>query len=124
MSKRADLWFGLVAGLVLAAGGLASAADPQKGAAAEPSPEVRSQMAAVHEKMATCLKSSRPLAECREEMSRSCQSMMGEAGCPMMQMGHGGMGPGMGMGPGRGMHHGQMMQGASPEKAPEKTPAK
>jgi hypothetical protein len=53
--------------------------------------EQRKKMADQHEKMATCLRSKRPLSECRQEMMKGCQDVMGKEGCPMM----GKMGPGM-----------------------------
>src|SRR5688572_31307964 len=52
-----------------------------------PSKQMREQMASMHEKMATCLRSDKPFADCRSEMQASCKSMMGEQGCPMMGMG-------------------------------------
>jgi hypothetical protein len=92
--------------LALGSGHAALAAGPQQGAA-EPTPEMRRQMAAVHQKMADCLKSDRPIGECRVEMHKSCVELMGEESCPMMGM-MGGMGPGM-------MGHGMMhQQGSSP----------
>lgn len=48
------------------------------------SKEERQKMADMHSKMASCLKSDRPMSECRNEMMSSCQKMMGEDGCPMM----------------------------------------
>jgi hypothetical protein len=56
---------------------------------AEMTLEQRRQMADAHEKMAACLRSERPLADCREELMKSCQQAMGTSTCPMM----GGMGP-------------------------------
>ena len=56
-------------------------------------------MAEVHQKMADCLRSSRPFADCRSEMVAACHDMTGTGSCPMMGDGRGGMGPGM-MGPG------------------------
>ncbi len=54
--------------------------------------EQRQQMAGAHEKMAACLRSDRPVAECHEEIMKSCQETMGKA-CPMMGgMGHKGRG--------------------------------
>lgn len=52
-----------------------------------PSKEMREKMAAMHEKMAACLRSDKPFAECRQEMMKSCQTMMGGKGCSMMGMG-------------------------------------
>jgi hypothetical protein len=46
-------------------------------------------MAALHEKMAACLRSDKALAECRDEMQKNCRDMMGEQGCPMMGKGMG-----------------------------------
>jgi hypothetical protein len=46
--------------------------------------EQRQKMADVHEKMAVCLRSDRPLSECRQETMQRCQDIMGQAGCPMM----------------------------------------
>lgn len=54
-----------------------------------PSKETRAKMAAVHEKMAQCLRSEKSLDDCREEMWKSCQDLMGQQGCPMMDMGMG-----------------------------------
>lgn len=50
----------------------------------EVSREQREKMAAEHEKMAACLRSSRPLRECRREMMKRCHEMMEKHGCPMM----------------------------------------
>jgi len=78
--------------------------------AADPTPEQRQKMAEVHQKMAECLKSTKPFSECREEMMQSCRGMTGEAACPMMGMGPGMKGHGMGMMPGQ----------PAPEAAPKK----
>jgi hypothetical protein len=90
------------------------AADPEK----MPAPDAaqRQKMAEVHRKMAACLESTRPMAQCREEMHESCRGMMGEASCPMMGMGTGGMGP--------GMMHGPMHRGGTPEQPAPETPKK
>ena len=108
----------MIAALVLLASSSALAAEPKKSAPAEPSPEVRQQMAAVHQKMADCLKSDRPMADCRAEMANSCKQMVGASGCPMMGSGTGGMGPGM-MG-GSGMMGGGMMGGQPAPETPKK----
>jgi hypothetical protein len=57
--------------------------------------ETREKMAVLHEQMAACLRSDKPLADCRAEMMKSCKESMGDQGCPMTGMG---MGNGMGMG--------------------------
>jgi hypothetical protein len=111
-----------IAALTLLCAPLAFSAEPAKSADAAASPEVRQQMAAVHEKMAQCLRSERPMAECRAEMVSSCQQMMGASGCPMMGSGAGGMGPGM-MGGGKGMHGGGMMGGGTGGGMMKGTPA-
>jgi len=86
-----------VASAVLVSG-VALAAEAVKPAPVDPSPEQRHKMAEVHQRMADCLVSARPMAECRSEMQKSCQEMMGKAGCSMMD---GGMmqGQGTGMNP-------------------------
>lgn len=60
-----------------------------------PSKEQRQQMADVHQKMADCLKSDKPMSECKNEMMKSCHDAMGKDGCPMMGQMHGKMGKGM-----------------------------
>ena len=53
----------------------------------------RQEMAAMHERVARCLRSSQPLEACQQEMTRHCGSM--KAGnCGMMDMSrmHGAMG--------------------------------
>ncbi len=51
--------------------------------------ETREKMAVLHEQMATCLRSDKPLADCRAEMRKSCKESLGDQGCPMMGMGMG-----------------------------------
>lgn len=96
-------WAGALVALALLCGGPALAADP--------TPEQRQKMADAHQRMADCLKSSRPIGECRSEMANACRQMVGEAACPMM-------GPGM-MGPGT-MGGGMMQPPATPPEAPKK----
>ena len=48
----------------------------------------RANMAAMHEQMAKCLRSDKPMSVCRSQMRENCKAMMGESSCPMM----GGMG--------------------------------
>ena len=106
----------LIAALALTWAASAHAAEPKKSAPAAPSPEVRQQMADVHQKMAECLRSDRPIAECRTEMMKSCRDLVGQASCPMMGAGAGGMGPGMmGGSTGSGMMGGGMMGQPAPE---------
>lgn len=72
---------------------------PSKKTGTTITPEQRQNMASTHEKMAACLRSDKPMSECRTEMRKNCQDMMGKDGCPMGEMG--------GM-MGGGMHHGGM----------------
>ncbi|MBF0298893.1 MAG: hypothetical protein HQK51_09250 [Oligoflexia bacterium] len=58
-------------------------------------PELRKQMAKMHENMAKCLRSNESFTKCRDEMRKDCEQNMKD-GCPMM--GPSGMGKGMGGG--------------------------
>ena len=57
----------------------------------ELSSDQRKKMAGLHEKMASCLRSDRPMSECHQEMMKGCKDAMGKGGCMMMggKMGHG-----------------------------------
>jgi hypothetical protein len=46
--------------------------------------EQRQKMAEAHDKMASCLRSEKPMNECHEDMMKSCHENMGKEGCPMM----------------------------------------
>lgn len=76
----------------------AFSADAKKAEPKAPSKEMRQKMAEVHSKMATCLKSDKPMSECKGEMMKTCQEMMGQEGCPMMGQMGGHMGDMMGQG--------------------------
>lgn len=90
--------------LLIALSSAAFAANPPVSAASTPSREMREKMATLHEQMAACLRSDKSIAECRTEMQKHCQDMMGSQGCTRM-MGSGGMmGMGGRKGMGRGMH--------------------
>ena len=52
--------------------------------AKEPSPEMRKQMADMHQMMADCLKSDKPMGECKQEMMKNCPMMKDGKACPMM----------------------------------------
>lgn len=95
MITRKTLGRNLVASMVLLAGGAAFAADVPPANHATPSKEMREKMATLHERMAACLRSDKPIADCRSEMKKSCGEIMGKEGCPMMD----------------GMHHGMMDHG-------------
>ncbi len=107
----------ITAVLLIALSGAAFAADAPAAPSA-PTKEMRERMATLHEQMAACLRSDKPISECRTEMLKHCQAMMGNPGCTRM-MGTGGMmgkGGGM-MGMGQGMH-GRMT--SSPPSSPPK----
>lgn len=74
------------------------AADAPTAASSAPTKQMRDQMASLHEQMAACLRSDTSISDCRTQMQKHCQDMMGKQGCTMM-MGTGGM-----MGVGQGMH--------------------
>lgn len=70
----------------------AQAADEPPAATAAPSKETRDKLAAMHEKMAACLRSDKAISECRSQMMQSCQTIMGTGNCPMYGQGmHGPM---------------------------------
>ena len=117
MTRRVIPWIGALALVTLAWAGAAHAAEPKKAPPA-PTAEQRQKMADIHQKMAECLRSDRPIAECRSEMATACHDTLGAEACPMMGKGRGGMGPGMmggPMGPG-------MMQGPPAAPKPSEPP--
>jgi len=65
----------------------AAAAHDAPAAPSAPSKEMRANMASLHDQMAACLRSDKPFSDCRSEMMKGCQQLMGEQGCPMMGMG-------------------------------------
>jgi len=105
--------FVLVAGIALLSSA-ALAADPAPGTPADPTPAQRQTMAELHRKMADCLASDRPFADCRAEMHQGCMTAMGANGCPMM----------MGGGMGGGMMRGRGMMGGQTPPAPPPSPSK
>jgi hypothetical protein len=62
---------------------MAREAKGKKAAMMEMTPEQRKTMATAHEQMAQCLRSDKPMTECRQAMRASCD-MNGEMGCGMM----------------------------------------
>lgn len=85
--RTSNRWVQLtIAAMLLVGAGAALAADEPQ-ATQTPSKEMRDKMAAVHEKVAACLRSDKPFGDCRAEMQQNCKTMMGEQGCPMMGMG-------------------------------------
>ena len=76
-------------------------AESVKGAGTKaPTPEMRKKMVEMHQMMADCLKSDKPIKECKQEMMKHCPMMKETGHCPMMgemdkmMGGHGGMGKG------------------------------
>ena len=64
--------------------GAAFSAEPPAQSHPALSKEQREKMAAIHEQMAACLRSDKPVADCHREAMKNCQEMMGKEGCPMM----------------------------------------
>jgi hypothetical protein len=106
MIKRHSLQFGRsawVTVLLISGAGLAWAVEPPAAPKA-PTKELRVQMAAMHEQMAACLRSDKPVVDCRNDMMKACQAF--------------GLGQNCGMwGSGMGMHKRGPMSG-SPATAP------
>ena len=92
-SHRVRAWPAIASVLALGSVAGAIAADPVS-TARVPTKEMREKMAVLHEQMAACLRSEKPITECRTEMMQGCRTSLGAQGCPMM-----GLGRGMGMGP-------------------------
>ena len=80
----------LLASLAVILGGvsIAFAAEPPPATATGPSKEMRERMATFHEQLAACLRSEKPIAECHKAAMQHHKEMMGEGGCPMMDMDH------------------------------------
>jgi len=70
--------------VLLCSAGNALATEPQQDTQPPPTKEMREQMAQAHEKMAACLRSSRPIDECHAEMKKMHDAMKHEHA----QMGH------------------------------------
>ncbi|HYM42874.1 MAG TPA: hypothetical protein VET46_08965 [Steroidobacteraceae bacterium] len=71
--------------------GAALAAEPPSPTHPALSKEQREKMAAIHEQMAKCLRSDKPVADCHREAMQSCEATMGKDVCPMMGHMHGHM---------------------------------
>lgn len=50
----------------------------------EPTAEMRKKMAWMHQKMADCLNSVKPMKECKKEMMEDCPMMKDKGHCSMM----------------------------------------
>jgi hypothetical protein len=121
MTTRSNRWLGWLTVSLLALatpaladhhGDAAKAADAKTANTgnAAPSPEDRAKMAEAHEKMAACLRSNRPMKECRSEMKKAHKGMGHVHECSMGDQcdGHG-----EGHGAGHGKHHGDGQPGAA-----------
>lgn len=75
--------------LAIVGASAAPGANPPAAAQSPPSKEMREKMATLHEQMAACLRSDKSMPECRTEMMKNCQDVVGKDGCPMMGMGWG-----------------------------------
>ena len=73
--------------LVIMGAGAALAADLPAANQPAPSKDMREKMAILHEQMATCLRSDKPLVDCRSEMMKNCQDTLQRHGCHMMRQG-------------------------------------
>lgn len=88
----------IVAAILLASFQLATAADkPKPGPLTKEERQARAErhdkMAENHRKMAECLRSDKPVSECRDQMRKECPMMTDDGECPM------GGGRGRGRGP-------------------------
>ena len=75
----------LIATLALIFGTSAAlAAEPPSQGHPTMSKEQREKMATIHDQIAACLRSEKPVADCHKEAMKSCQDMMGKDWCSMM----------------------------------------
>jgi len=114
MFKRHSFQFGRsawVTVLLISGAGASWAVEPAAPPNA-PTKEMREQMATMHEQMAACLRSDKPVVDCRNDMMKSCQALSPGKNCGMW-------GSGMGM----GMHKRSPMMG-SPATPPASEPGK
>ena len=75
----------LIATLALISGVSAVlAAEPPSQGHPTMSKEQREKMATIHDQIAACLRSDKPVADCHKEAMKSCQDAMGKDWCSMM----------------------------------------
>jgi len=75
----------LIATLALIFGTSAAlAAEPPSQGHPTMSKEQREKMATIHDQIAACLRSEKPVADCHKEAMKSCQDAMGKDWCSMM----------------------------------------
>ncbi len=68
--------------LVIMSASAAFAADPPATSQPAPSKEMREKMASLHEQMAACLRSDKPISDCHSQMMKNCRETLGDQGCP------------------------------------------
>ena len=79
------LGLSLIATLVLIFGARAAlTAEPPSQSHPAMSKEQREKMATIHDQIAACLRSDKPVADCHKEAMKSCQDAMGKDWCSMM----------------------------------------
>ena len=71
--------------ITLLSGLIAYGSEMDKKMMAMDTPEMRVKMADMHQKMADCLRSDKPMGTCKDEMMKSCHETMGKDGCSMMK---------------------------------------
>lgn len=81
-----------IAAALLLAGAVAAFADTPPPPNGQPSKETREKMAVLHEQLAACLRSDKPLSQCHSEMVTSCQAQLAGDCAGLAGMGHGGDG--------------------------------
>lgn len=55
----------------------------RSGMMSEPTADMRKKMADMHQMVADCLKSEKPVSECKQEMVKNCPMMKEGKKCPM-----------------------------------------
>ena len=71
-----------VAAAIVLGGAAAVAADSPPGAEqGEYSKDTRERMAQLNERMAACLRSDTPVADCDKQIARACQEQLGHSDC-------------------------------------------
>jgi hypothetical protein len=73
---------------VLLLGAVAGANAQTPTAQPEISKDTREKMAALHEQMASCLRSDKSVADCHSEVLKSCKEQLETDSCPLLGLGH------------------------------------
>lgn len=93
LNKSSRSHFSLVAALVLSVAisiptsvmAQAKAKSPANQTQAEPSPEMKKNMADMYQKMADCLKTEKSMHECHKEVMKDCPMAKENGSCPLME---------------------------------------